>query len=71
MSIAVSLAETLAVGSDDADADVLPASLRCTLLRLVWVCGDCGEHYTRRAGCPLLCRTCGAPRENFFAPVED
>lgn len=71
MSIAMSAAEVLALGADDAESDVVPASLRSTLMRLVWVCGDCGEHYTRRGGCPSLCRACGAPRENFYAPVED
>lgn len=63
------------VGYDDYDADhdvVAPLPLRTTVMQLVWVCGDCGEHYPRHVGgSPRRCDACGAPREHFFSPTED
>lgn len=71
MSIAISAAEVLPLGADEFESEPVSATLRSTLMRLVWVCGDCGEHYARHGGCPAVCKGCGAPRENFYAPVED
>jgi hypothetical protein len=56
----------------DPDVDVVaPLSLRCAVMQLLWVCGDCGEHYVRAQECPTKCDACGAPREHFYAPIED
>jgi rubrerythrin len=54
------------------DVDVVaPISVRPNAMELLWVCGDCGEHYPRARECPEQCRSCGAPRQNFYAPIED
>jgi hypothetical protein len=56
----------------DPESDVVaPLSLRASHTQLLWVCGDCGHHYPRSQGCPDGCDACGAPREHFYAPVED
>jgi len=56
----------------DPEADVVaPLSLRASHTQLLWVCGDCGHHYPRAQACPDSCSACGAPREHFYAPVED
>jgi rubrerythrin len=67
------------LGTADAPADhydpesdvVAPLSMRASHTELLWVCGDCGHHYPRSRGCPDGCSACGAPREHFYAPVED
>ena len=50
---------------------VAPISVRTTAMELLWVCGDCGEHYPRSVTPPERCGHCGAPREHFYSPVED
>jgi rubrerythrin len=50
---------------------VAPISVRTTAMELLWVCGDCGEHYPRSITPPEKCANCAAPRENFYSPVED
>jgi rubrerythrin len=50
---------------------VAPISVRTSFMELLWVCGDCGEHYPRMRSCPEQCKACGAPKQNFYAPVED
>ena len=56
----------------DPESDVVaPLSLRASHTELLWVCGDCGHHYPRSQACPDGCSACGAPREHFYAPVED
>ena len=56
----------------DPESDVVaPLSLRASHTQLLWVCGDCGHHYPRAQACPDSCSACGAPREHFYAPVED
>jgi len=46
-------------------------SVRTVAMELLWVCGDCHEHYPRSVNPPATCRNCNAPRENFYSPVED
>ena len=54
------------------DTDVVaPISVRPNAMELLWVCGDCGEHYPRARACPEQCVGCGAPKQNFYAPIED
>ena len=54
------------------DVDVVaPISVRPNAMELLWVCGDCGEHYPRARQCPETCVSCGAPKQNFYAPIED
>ena len=54
------------------DIDVVaPISVRPNAMELLWVCGDCGEHYPRARQCPEKCNSCGAPKQNFYAPIED
>jgi len=54
------------------DVDVVaPISVRPNAMELLWVCGDCGEHYPRARQCPEQCKSCGAPKQNFYAPIED
>jgi hypothetical protein len=54
------------------DIDVVaPISVRPNAMELLWVCGDCGEHYPRARECPAQCKSCGAPKQNFYAPIED
>lgn len=54
------------------DIDVVaPISVRPVAMELLWVCGDCGEHYPRARECPHECKSCGAPKQNFYAPIED
>ena len=54
------------------DVDVVaPISVRPNGMELLWVCGDCGEHYPRQRQCPESCNSCGAPKQNFYAPIED
>ena len=56
----------------DADADlVAPISIRTHAMTLLWICGDCGEHYPRAQTCPLSCDACGAPQQHFYSPIED
>ena len=55
----------------DEEELVAPISIRTFLSQLLWVCGDCGEHYPRSFGCPLRCTSCGAPRQHMYAPIED
>ncbi|GAC1534127.1 MAG: hypothetical protein NVS3B10_28020 [Polyangiales bacterium] len=50
---------------------VAPISVRPNGMELLWVCGDCGEHYPRQQQAPESCNACGAPRQNFYAPIED
>jgi rubrerythrin len=50
---------------------VAPISVRATAMELLWVCGDCGEHYPRSVTPPEKCPNCDAPREHFYSPVED
>jgi rubrerythrin len=45
--------------------------MRASHTELLWVCGDCGHPYPRSQACPDGCSACGAPREHFYAPVED
>jgi rubrerythrin len=59
---------------DDWDPDedlVAPISIRTSVATLLWVCGDCREHYPRAQSCPEKCDACGAPREHFYSPIED
>lgn len=54
------------------DRDVVaPISVRPNAMELLWVCGDCGQHYPRARECPEECKACGAPRQHFYAPIED
>jgi rubrerythrin len=54
------------------DRDVVaPISVRPNGMELLWVCGDCGEHYPRARECPDRCTACGAPKQHFYAPIED
>jgi len=54
------------------DRDVVaPISVRPNAMELLWVCGDCGQHYPRARECPEQCTECGAPRQHFYAPIED
>jgi hypothetical protein len=48
-----------------------PISMRASCMELLWVCGDCGEHYPRASACPEQCASCGAPKQSFYAPIED
>ncbi|GAC1351206.1 MAG: hypothetical protein NVSMB1_01990 [Polyangiales bacterium] len=50
---------------------VAPISVRPNAMELLWVCGDCGEHYPRARLCPEQCDACGAPKQHFYAPLED
>jgi rubrerythrin len=59
---------------DDWDPDedlVAPISIRTSVTTLLWVCGDCREHYPRAQSCPERCDSCGAPKEHFYSPIED
>jgi hypothetical protein len=54
------------------DRDIVaPISVRPNAMELLWVCGDCGEHYPRARECPETCTACGAPKQHFYAPIED
>jgi rubrerythrin len=54
------------------DRDVVaPISVRPNAMELLWVCGDCGQHYPRARECPEQCSECGAPKQHFYAPIED
>jgi rubrerythrin len=54
------------------DRDVVaPISVRPNAMELLWICGDCGEHYPRARECPEECSSCGAPKQHFYAPIED
>jgi hypothetical protein len=54
------------------DRDVVaPISVRPNAMELLWVCGDCGQHYPRARECPEECKACGAPKQHFYAPIED
>lgn len=54
------------------DRDVVaPISVRPNAMELLWICGDCGEHYARARECPEKCTACGAPKQHFYAPIED
>ena len=56
----------------DPDRDVTaPISVRPNAMELLWVCGDCGQHYPRARECPDKCTECGAPKQHFYAPIED
>jgi rubrerythrin len=56
----------------DPDDDVVaPISIRTSFMELIWICGDCGEHYPRSKQCPESCTACGGPRQHFYAPTED
>ena len=56
----------------DPETDVVaPISVRTSFMELLWVCGDCGEHYPRAQTCPEQCTSCGGPKQNFYAPTED
>jgi rubrerythrin len=48
-----------------------PISVRPNGMELLWVCGDCGQHYPRARECPERCLACGAPKQHFYAPIED
>jgi rubrerythrin len=50
---------------------VAPISVRPNAMELLWVCGDCGQHYPRSVECPEECSCCGAPKQHFYAPIED
>jgi rubrerythrin len=50
---------------------VAPISVRPVGMELLWVCGDCGEHYPRSREAPDRCTACGAPKQHFYAPIED
>jgi len=50
---------------------VAPISVRPNAMELIWVCGDCGAHYPRRQEAPEKCAECGAPKTNFYSPIED
>ena len=59
---------------DDWDPDedlVAPISIRTQVMTLLWICGDCGEHYPRAQTCPTQCDACGAPQQHFYSPIED
>ncbi len=72
---------TFVASRDDADRSlddydpqedtVPPLSVRSSHMELLWICGDCGEHYPRAQECPDECGSCGAPKQNFYAHVED
>ena len=54
------------------DRDVVaPISVRPNAMELLWVCGDCGQHDPRARECPEECTECGAPKQHFYAPIED
>ncbi len=54
------------------DRDITaPISVRPNAMELLWVCGDCGQHYPRARQCPERCTVCGAPKQHFYAPIED
>ena len=56
----------------DPETDVVPPiSVRTSFMELLWICGDCGEHYPRAQTCPEQCTSCGGPKQNFYAPTED
>ncbi len=56
----------------DPETDVVPPiSVRTSFMELLWVCGDCGEHYPRAQTVPEECTSCGGPKQNFYAPTED
>ena len=56
----------------DPETDVVPPiSVRTSFMELLWVCGDCGEHYARARTVPEQCTSCGGPKQNFYAPTED
>lgn len=62
----------VALDNYDPGADlVAPISIRSSHMELLWICGDCGEHYARVQECPEECGSCGAPKQHFFAPLED
>jgi rubrerythrin len=50
---------------------VAPISVRPNAMELIWVCGDCGAQYPRRTEPPERCTECGAPKTNFYSPIED
>lgn len=50
---------------------VAPISVRPNGMELLWVCGDCGQQYPRARACPEVCVACGAPKQHFYAPIED
>ena len=56
---------------DPQEDTVPPLSVRSSHMELLWICGDCGEHYPRAQACPDECGACGAPKQNFYAHVED
>jgi hypothetical protein len=59
---------------DDWDPDedlVAPISIRTSVTTLLWICGDCREHYPRAQACPERCDACGAPQQHFYSPIED
>lgn len=56
---------------DPESGSIPPLSMRASHTELLWVCGDCGHHYPRAQACPESCSACGAPKEHFYAPVED
>ena len=56
---------------DPQEDTIPPLSVRTTFMELLWICGDCGEHYPRAQACPESCDACGAPKQNFYAHVED
>lgn len=56
---------------DPQEDTIPPLSVRSSFMELLWICGDCGEHYPRAQACPEACGACGAPKQNFYAHVED
>jgi rubrerythrin len=56
---------------DPQEDTIPPLSVRSSFMELLWICGDCGEHYPRAQACPESCDACGAPKQNFYAHVED
>ncbi|GAC1352127.1 MAG: hypothetical protein NVSMB1_11900 [Polyangiales bacterium] len=56
---------------DEEVGEIIPISQRASMMELLWVCGDCGAHYPHTKECPQSCASCGAPKQNFFAPIED
>ncbi len=56
---------------DPQEDTIPPLSVRSSHMELLWICGDCGEHYPRAQECPEECDSCGAPKQNFYAHVED
>lgn len=56
---------------DPQEDTIPPLSVRSSFMELLWICGDCGEHYPRAQACPNECGACGAPKQNFYAHVED